>query len=253
MPNHIHNIITLLGDQKRINQLRRDVAYEENEDYMETGEGTIDFKKIIPMPPSLDIEAGSTTDRSIRYYVNAINPETKDFGVDKVDASTFSKIVSLLANYHAFYANFKSALSENELNYLASSNPIELMMSTGKQAIENLLLYGAATWYEWCIQNWGTKWNSYDNESWRDDGFDFNTAWNAPHPVIIALSKRYPDVLICHKWADEDLGSNCGYREYLDGQLVCENTFDNEEEALKFACDVWDEDYDEIVRERAEW
>lgn len=74
-------------------------------------------------------------------------------------------------------------------------------------------------WYEWCCDNWGTKWNSYE-PSVDEDGSDgkwivwFDTAWSAPTPVIDALAMKYPGIRIDHRWADEDIGYNCGIRRY---------------------------------------
>ena len=44
-------------------------------------------------------------------------------------------------------------------------------------------------WYDWCNENWGTKWNSYDGNV-TENGIGFNTAWSPPVGVIVALSKR---------------------------------------------------------------
>jgi hypothetical protein len=44
-------------------------------------------------------------------------------------------------------------------------------------------------WYDWCVENWGTKWNSYDGNV-TEDGISFNTAWAPPTPVIVALAKK---------------------------------------------------------------
>jgi hypothetical protein len=49
--------------------------------------------------------------------------------------------------------------------------------------------YGADNWYDWSLQNWGTKWNCSDafiNES----GMSFTTAWSPPLPVIAVLAKK---------------------------------------------------------------
>ena len=46
MPNHVINMIAVDGDPKRINEMREAI---QNVEY---GLGTIDFDKIIPMPPS---------------------------------------------------------------------------------------------------------------------------------------------------------------------------------------------------------
>lgn len=47
-------------------------------------------------------------------------------------------------------------------------------------------------WYNWCIENWGTKWDAC-NMSWSqiDDNtveFSFETAWAPPTPVYEALA-----------------------------------------------------------------
>ena len=48
-------------------------------------------------------------------------------------------------------------------------------------------------WYEWQIENWGTKWNADDQgiDDSEDDfvHIQFNTAWSAPEPVFNALAK----------------------------------------------------------------
>lgn len=50
--------------------------------------------------------------------------------------------------------------------------------------------------YEWCIANWGTKWgicNPYlaDDTDW-ELFYDFDSAWNAPLPVILKMSEMFP-------------------------------------------------------------
>lgn len=56
------------------------------------------------------------------------------------------------------------------------------------------------TWWDWRVQNWGTKWNSSDCEvTIMDDEqieFTFNTAWGPPEPIIHKLRELYPDVEI---------------------------------------------------------
>lgn len=48
MPNHVQNIITLKGDEKKIREMLETIK---NDDY---GLGTVDFNKVIPMPESCD-------------------------------------------------------------------------------------------------------------------------------------------------------------------------------------------------------
>ena len=55
-------------------------------------------------------------------------------------------------------------------------------------------------WWDWRVQNWGTKWNSSECEvTIMDDAqveFTFNTAWGPPEPIIHKLRELYPDVSI---------------------------------------------------------
>jgi hypothetical protein len=55
-------------------------------------------------------------------------------------------------------------------------------------------------WWDWRVQNWGTKWNSFDCEVTilEDDQveYTFNTAWGPPEGVIYKLRELYPDVSI---------------------------------------------------------
>jgi hypothetical protein len=56
--------------------------------------------------------------------------------------------------------------------------------------------------YEWCIQNWGTKWYITEGTNfYRTDGakktqikVTFETAWSPPRQVILALAKAYPSI-----------------------------------------------------------
>jgi hypothetical protein len=55
--------------------------------------------------------------------------------------------------------------------------------------------YGSAnTWYHWSVKNWGTKWNACGTKRINDHQLCYSTAWAVPVPILIALSKKYPDV-----------------------------------------------------------
>ena len=86
----------------------------------------------------------------------------------------------------------------------------------GSKYISNLLNYGATSWYEWCYNNWGSKWSTYDTEPFINNTMTFKTA-NAPiSPVISKLGSMYPDIKITYKWADEDSGRNTGMMELFN-------------------------------------
>ena len=57
--------------------------------------------------------------------------------------------------------------------------------------------YGHRTWYNWSIENWGTKWDAYDSR-WQkfspqknEAVVHFNTAWSPPLPAIRDLCVKY--------------------------------------------------------------
>ena len=57
--------------------------------------------------------------------------------------------------------------------------------------------HGSDNWYDWRVNNWGTKWNSYSCElvEQEDDYvmYTFDTAWGPPTGVIEALREQCPD------------------------------------------------------------
>lgn len=99
-------------------------------------------------------------------------------------------------------------------------------------------LYGKNNWYDWNIENWGTKWNAY-SFSHEENEITFHTAWSAPHPILEQLTCMFPGVYITHEWADEDIGNNCGQKEYLNGECVGFIYPESGKEALDLALSVW--------------
>jgi hypothetical protein len=110
-------------------------------------------------------------------------------------------------------------------------------------------------WYVWNVKHWGTKWNSYDNEITGVAGdqvrIKFDTAWSHPFPIIETISEAHPNLAIEVKYADEDLGSNCGTYVMLNGVIVEETRFAYGDESLEFATQVkYSRSYAEF---QAEW
>ncbi len=60
--------------------------------------------------------------------------------------------------------------------------------------------HGSDNWYDWRVNNWGTKWNSYSCEIEEEDDdyvvYTFDTAWGPPTGVIEALREQCPDFSI---------------------------------------------------------
>ena len=70
MPNHVINILSFEGDKTKIRQMLEDIKDDEY------GLHSVDFNKIIPMPPSLDLEASSRTQAGLAAYKDFIDVYT---------------------------------------------------------------------------------------------------------------------------------------------------------------------------------
>lgn len=224
MPNHVVNHISLQGDPEKIRSMLEAIKSDE------LGIGSVDFNKIIPMPKSLNIEAGSRTDRGLQAY--------RDF----IDVYTFARSINDTAKA------LENIPVESEEVFLRQRTDIRRdEWELGRTAWHNIREYGAPTWYDWCVTNWGTKWNAYGyDENGTDyhdgDSLCFQTAWSAPHPILEKLTEMFLEIELEHEWADEDIGQNCGRRSYKDGERIEEYYPESETEAIEFACRAWDYD-----------
>lgn len=222
MPNHVENHIEFNGDKQQIDAMLNKIKSDEY------GTGTIDFKKIITMPETLNIEAGSRTDHGLKAY--------REF----IEVYTAGR-----SNKEALKA-LENIPTESENAFLCQRTDIKRdEWELGKTAWQNIQKYGAPTWYEWSITNWGTKWNAYGYEDGTDysacDELTFQTAWSAPRPILRKLSEMFPEIVFKHQWADEDIGMNCGERCYLGGEKIDEFIPEGIR-ATEFALEVWDYD-----------
>ena len=96
---------------------------------------------------------------------------------------------------------------------------------------------GQDNWYDWSINHWGTKWNSYDNNNKLigDDGaiLIFETAWNSPIEVVMKLCEmcKQKNIELYGMFASEDsdyCGVIDGYGPDHDARYVfIEDTDDN--------------------------
>jgi hypothetical protein len=110
----------------------------------------------------------------------------------------------------------------------------------GNLGAEEMKKYGKNNWYDWDCANWGTKWNASEAYASEDGSrYDFQTAWSVAEPVLEALSKKFPKVKITCRYADEDIGSNCGTLTFLAGELVDEEYPDDGRKSKSFATRVW--------------
>ena len=222
MPNHVENHIEFNGYKQQIDAMLNKIKSDEY------GIGTIDFKKIISMPETLNIEAGSRTDHGLKAYREYIEVYT----AGRSDKEALKALENIPTESENAFLRQRTDIKRDE-------------WELGKTAWQNIQKYGAPTWYEWSITNWGTKWNAYGYQEGTDysacDELTFQTAWSAPHPILRKLSEMFPEIVFKHRWADEDIGMNCGERCYLGGEIIDEFIPEGIR-ATEFALEVWDYD-----------
>lgn len=256
MPNHVTNIIEFKATTPaRIRTLLREVQYDDG-DY-----GSLDFDKVIPKPKTMDITSGGSQDSAVDIYMSAINPDNEDMGIEKMEKEEYQRVKQAVETCDRFFVHkindhvtYEEAVKKSEEYFNRPASPLEEktvddhnLFTFGKLVVENVMAYGCKDWYSWCCKYWGTKWNSYDYSAIDPDDtvISFNTAWAAPHPVIEQLAKMYPDVIIIHKWADEDWGNNTGSCTYNDPEIgEMEPNYLDGKEALVFAAEILGYDMD---------
>ena len=99
--------------------------------------------------------------------------------------------------------------------------------------------YGVDNWYDWAIQNWGTKWGAYSVYALSEDSLYFQSAWSTPYNAMVKLSEMYPDVEINVQYADEDFGRNVGEYILKGGDEIDSNVPEGGSmEAMRMALDI---------------
>ena len=141
--------------------------------------------------------------------------------------------IHILNNFIEFNNSDESELDFNKLIPI----PDELEgTNTNQEKNQDLInKYGYDNWYDWNINNWGTKWNACEVDSNKNNEmeiiYNFQTAWSPPVPWCTTLFDKYPELNI--KLEYEEPAMNFG------GYLSFENgNFSNAEYEL--SAHVWE-------------
>ena len=171
-------------------------------DFMSSPDKAFDFNRLIPMPEELNLESGSKETLAIDCAKAAREGQTscEAFRKRRYGTESFQELVDL-----------------------------------GEKYLSNKEKYGFTTWYGWCSEKWGCKWNA-DDAVWDGRMVEFNTPWSFPEPIAYALATQFR---LPFRWefADEDLGNNCGIADF-----DCDSMSVDYNDDFEFACDVWEID-----------
>ena len=140
----------------------------------------MDFNKIIPMPEELHGTKSPTTILSQEDYDKAV------------------------AERMVIQAKEEKTVHDN----MVLNCGIGITQEMSDTLVEK---YGFNNWYEWSVNNWGTKWNIGNDEGQGDWGdtsvhFTFYTAWSPPEPIYNALAEKYPNLDIDWNYEEEGMG-----------------------------------------------
>jgi hypothetical protein len=229
MPNHIRNRLAISGDIGTINALvsqfstfypeTQHEAYDGSKTYEKVGEkhafgwlqsdGTFTVRdkdgKNVTHPTILEGYAPHMNAEWTQFPdFNKVFPRPEDLNI------TSDGLVMFIENQfsrHRTMGDFIAAIEKSQLESVENL----------AKAIVNLKKYGFATWYEWSVSNWGTKWNSYSCVKIGENVWQFDTAWCGVLRIVEAISKAFPDLEITYETSDEDCSSQCAIYNFKDG------------------------------------
>ena len=177
MPNCTENTITFR-------------AIEEAVTVRSTVGDDFDFNALIPMPEELMVESRSRMGPAIAW---ALSEEGRR-DVSEAELFPYKRMT---------WGESPEKLLERARERAEETIDGMSLSEYGMRLMENQRRFGAATWYEWCNEHWGTKWNAC-NARWDGLSVAFDTAWAAPGPIFGALMERFPEMPMEISWANEE-------------------------------------------------
>jgi hypothetical protein len=191
MPNHVSSNLTITGP---VADVRRFVSLVDRSN--DTSEKPFDFSGVVTMPDEL------------RGTSSPVRIQTQE------------EIDNMWAEW-----NQRKNAGELKDYELRDGKPWGLGIT---QAASDALIakYGTDNWYDWALNNWGTKWGAYDATEWDvtegENGnatasISYNTAWSPATAFYINASEKFPTLAFDTQYADEG------------GGFVCETSYENGE------------------------
>lgn len=165
MPNYCFNRIRLNVTQEELERIKEKVMSKD-----EFEDEYFDFNKVIERPKNMLLRAfkSNTLESFSKYYYE--NP-------DKLEQNILDEIIRnkiLKVRIDGKLVNIDHYVDEKY-----SSE--ELKDYNGEMLI---------LWYDWCVDNWGTKWNSLFSSINKDE-LIFSTAWN---PISLELFESFINI-----------------------------------------------------------
>lgn len=185
MANHVTNIIKIEADtDERIDEVMLSILDDQ---------GMIDFNEIIPMPKILRSTSSPNSDNAIEC-------------IEKT-------------GYECWYTWAKSNWGTRSNAYGREVSYKRVHFARWhRTAFSSKLLVHKVRFYAKRIDK--KRFKQYCAEHGVPKEARFKTAWTCPVEIFKNISLRFPDVKVIVKFADEDLGSNCGWFVCQQGSVI---------------------------------
>lgn len=177
---------------------------------------------------------------TISMLVRGTKEEIESFVANHVDGETLS-----LESFIPMPAELRGTTAP--ANPPRDASP--MVLAQWKKNQERLVeLYGYDNWYDWAVNERGTKWDCYDGSmTFGGDTevvLNFQTAWSLPEPVFNKMFELYGDTMDFHIKCVEEGGYFSGTIAWLAGELFDDIT-DDQETWKEFADELLGYDFDE--------
>lgn len=201
MPNYCWNDVNMRNIGKR------------EEFYTEIyGNKEFDFQKIIPASEELyapGISSSYPYDADLREVIitaleNLILKDHSSFISSQYVLDKWPKIKEERESLQQYYDKFNIDRDD--------------VLKTGLIRFNNLIRHGYASWYEFCCNVWGTKWNAWDTFIVDENNIEFTTAWGPPYGIFKKISEMNPYDLITVNWSEE--GGYNGLLQFHSGECI---------------------------------
>lgn len=177
-------------------------------DFMEGEDGAFDFNNLVPMPEELKgIQCMHSGEGDMFYRTEDLEKaEVKDLA----------------------FADFEGDFPMPRVPTPEWVQKNRLDEFTVRRLLKE---YGAAYWYDWCVENWGTKWpaSEVDTKVVADRlVFNFFTAWDPPFPIISKFMEHAKKTGGRVEWQfqyEEDYMQE----DYVDGHKATTHTIRSED------------------------
>ena len=216
---NLFNVLHFTGDQRLIDKLFRKISYH-NIPF------TIDLDKILKTPRDLPNTGGSEF-QDVYAYLTIASPFTKTEWypeeyrrIEKYDEETYKTVYQTVSSTSGFTPDDIAEFIQCNGRWIDLRDKGNYpFVVQGKNYVDSIMKYGAATCFAWRKAHWGTEWGGYVPipTNTVENTLIFETAKTDILPLIRTLSEKFPDIKIEYLWVDEGFSHICGKYTYLNG------------------------------------